>query len=627
MKTLFNFYKIAQLNKVIQSLPSSQDIKDYITTVPDSQKTIAIKILKQNPRLTKQLLVQKIQELSIPKKLDPYLGIQRNILPGNGLSNELQTWVLVNLRKSRGGFALQDWMIKSNINQYRKVHQAMPPAWRRSFQSVKQMIRTHGLSDWRNANPNVNLSHINIFQAQELVREWHQSIKNGNKNLQYQQNNPVYIFKSPDYQKNLFSNGWTIQQIKTQNDLIVQGNKMDHCVSDYFQAVDSGESRIFSLRDQKNQPHITIQTDSDITDFNQIFGKSNSEPKKQYMYLVVEWIKSLGITPIGNAIPEPIDLLQNFNGETDSLQLFLKHIQKHINHQKGMFGQDLVTFGGNWGDLLLKCLQILQDDHPQSSRNKDEPKYNPNHGEILAKQVVDLAIYGGKQQTLNFWRELNIHNATAHQDLQMPDIFVDKVFDRDHFQSDQQYFEAIHNAQGQQSDRQYDEYTYDTLPLGFYRNLNAQIVKRQSKGQIPATIQELQTMVNQQNPVKQASKNWYKRANYQEVPSGLLFKITNQGKPYHDVVIDLGLLPQSFKKSAGYNCLGMVSDNLMNDLNYNKILDDRNSPFRKDYMTIQAYNLFPNDTKKFSNKIQMFSVPQQLLKSKVLKQLSDFTFQ
>ena len=42
-----------------------------------------------------------------------------------------------------------------------------------------------------------------------------------------------------------------------------EGNAMGHCVGGYCPAVDSGESQIFSLRDKKGQPHVTIEVQRD----------------------------------------------------------------------------------------------------------------------------------------------------------------------------------------------------------------------------------------------------------------------------------------------------------------------------------------------------------------------------
>lgn len=51
-----------------------------------------------------------------------------------------------------------------------------------------------------------------------------------------------------------------------QDALKYEGNQMGHCVGGYCPSVQSGESRIFSLRDAKGQPHVTIETAPDELD-------------------------------------------------------------------------------------------------------------------------------------------------------------------------------------------------------------------------------------------------------------------------------------------------------------------------------------------------------------------------
>lgn len=88
-----------------------------------------------------------------------------------------------------------------------------------------------------------------------------------------------------------------------------EGDQMGHCVGGYCEDVLSGSSRIFSLRDSKGQPHVTVQVEPyqgtpgrDVhgeieippSRIVQIKGKSNMRPKDEYLPFVQDFIKSQG---------------------------------------------------------------------------------------------------------------------------------------------------------------------------------------------------------------------------------------------------------------------------------------------------------------------------------------------
>jgi hypothetical protein len=103
-----------------------------------------------------------------------------------------------------------------------------------------------------------------------------------------------------------------------------EGDTMGHCVGSYCSDVMSGETRIYSLRDSKGQPHVTIEVqpypkhDSDFVFYEledklgrrptqeewdtaletkppkiiQIKGKGNAKPKDTYLPFVQDFVKS-----------------------------------------------------------------------------------------------------------------------------------------------------------------------------------------------------------------------------------------------------------------------------------------------------------------------------------------------
>jgi len=148
---------------------------------------------------------------------------------------------------------------------------------------------------------------------------------------------------------------------KLEEALKYEGDTMGHCVGGYCPDVASGNTRIFSLRDKKNEPHVTIEVNkvrgaelgrqaADLPDdeavrimknpperIEQIKGKGNAKPVAKYIPYAQDFVKSgnwtnvedlhhADMVPIGNnkyleqseakkhyepRIKKAIDFLQN----------------------------------------------------------------------------------------------------------------------------------------------------------------------------------------------------------------------------------------------------------------------------------------------------------------------------
>ncbi len=100
--------------------------------------------------------------------------------------------------------------------------------------------------------------------------------------------NPNY----PDMQSKLSSEDYN----NLSNALKYEGDTMGHCVGGYCDSVANGGSRIFSLRDSNNKPHVTIETspvpDHSWSSIVQIKGKRNTKPVDKYIPYVQDFVKS-----------------------------------------------------------------------------------------------------------------------------------------------------------------------------------------------------------------------------------------------------------------------------------------------------------------------------------------------
>ena len=118
-----------------------------------------------------------------------------------------------------------------------------------------------------------------------LSEEWHDQIGKGYKFTgDYQYKDVVYKF----------DNGFTIVDVNTEHDLGIEGEKMGHCVGSpgmgYCDDVASGKVIIYSLRDEKNDPHATIEVYGGAVD--QIKGNGNSKPKDRYAKMILQWLRT-----------------------------------------------------------------------------------------------------------------------------------------------------------------------------------------------------------------------------------------------------------------------------------------------------------------------------------------------
>jgi hypothetical protein len=84
-----------------------------------------------------------------------------------------------------------------------------------------------------------------------------------------------------------FPDGFFVRELKTKEALQAEGERMNHCVGGegYCDHVSKGTRRIFSLRDPKNVPKVTIEFDPASQLVNQAKGVANSNPKDYTKYL------------------------------------------------------------------------------------------------------------------------------------------------------------------------------------------------------------------------------------------------------------------------------------------------------------------------------------------------------
>lgn len=321
-------YKLNPVEDFLQKIGISAEIINFLKKIdnPKIQGKLVNELRKQ-PQLTfeqiKELNKKYLKETEWPYSPGETMLIneffERNYTHLHALTTQqhknLMTWMLIQLRKHRyqeiklehiGGQYKKHYpniyndyiyhFIIQRTNEYIHEMYGLINVWARpaNNEEDKKLFKL-GHQDTQNifiANIiNNSLSNIKDWyidvrseiasysfeQAIHAMHKWHEELKI--KDSIYEPTNESLI-------KFKYSDGWTVQQIKSVHDYKVEGTLMNHCVASYSDR----NSQIFSLRDEENKPHITIEIYNNYV--KQIKGHSNSDPKDEYKARLREWFST-----------------------------------------------------------------------------------------------------------------------------------------------------------------------------------------------------------------------------------------------------------------------------------------------------------------------------------------------
>jgi hypothetical protein len=174
----------------------------------------------------------------------------------------------------------------------------------------------HLLDELRNAmNPNSGLPRnlqitpdklekVSMPQAVELVSKINKWRADNLKKMQLEQTLTADSFKQyPE-------TGYRWVQLNRPGQFAAESDAMGHSVRGYeppegggdplygiggFKAIQSGKAKVYSLRDKKGQPHVTIEVmeiEGQRPIIRQIKGKSNAKPSEEYLPFVQDFVQS-----------------------------------------------------------------------------------------------------------------------------------------------------------------------------------------------------------------------------------------------------------------------------------------------------------------------------------------------
>lgn len=323
----FHLNKFAQIDNFLRQRGYSEALVSTVLAKPKNLHKVIGQIINDNPNLSEQELIDRIEKLqptetvqikeTKPQKYNPQATypVEQEMADRFQESKEYSSWVIRALKKLRNE-AWSKYPDSANTNQLHTEHFLTQWAihvrnnygnafsqiydwYRDSYLPAKRALAadssattiatipaTYGLT-----NPYAQLKNLSYEDALVLSNNYHSWQSGRFKGLFYTDEKPEDTVYGPKW-KNEKYNGWTIKKVTSENNLQTEGSKMQHCVGGYCERVERGNTRIYSLRDPRNEPHVTMEVTGNWN-FEQVKGKSNSEPKPEYKLAIGEWLKTL----------------------------------------------------------------------------------------------------------------------------------------------------------------------------------------------------------------------------------------------------------------------------------------------------------------------------------------------
>jgi hypothetical protein len=115
----------------------------------------------------------------------------------------------------------------------------------------------------------------------------------------------AWIQKNADREEDLYGvnlvmvlpEGYRWVKVLSESALRREGSLMQHCVGGYYRSVEQGSSKIYSLRDEDNEPHVTVESRG--SKVAQIKGKQNRPPVEKYHPMVRDLLNRLQLDTEG----------------------------------------------------------------------------------------------------------------------------------------------------------------------------------------------------------------------------------------------------------------------------------------------------------------------------------------
>ena len=162
----------------------------------------------------------------------------------------------------------------------------LPPSLLNHNEHAKLLQKLDFIQDYLDGESIEITTSISVLELIQKSDKYHEEIAKAGKGMQYDRIKQENIAVGPEWDNEEY-NGYVIVELKSANDLKVEGFKMNHCVGgeNYIAKLKNNTGRIFSFRDIKNllEPLVTVETDPGRAVIRQIFGRHDSDPDQKFI--------------------------------------------------------------------------------------------------------------------------------------------------------------------------------------------------------------------------------------------------------------------------------------------------------------------------------------------------------
>lgn len=153
------------------------------------------------------------------------------------------------------------------------------------------------VTDWLDAVPEWDrhlrrIDRMSYAEAARMAAAWHEKLLT----LAADADDPDVVEEIEVIE--VCDDGCRFVELKGPVALLREGRLMGHCVGNYFPTIQAGHARIFSLRDSRNQPHVTIEVRRETRDgpleASQVKGRGNRVPVERWASYCRRFIISHG---------------------------------------------------------------------------------------------------------------------------------------------------------------------------------------------------------------------------------------------------------------------------------------------------------------------------------------------
>lgn len=279
---LDNSESIAKIRDIMHKKQVNTEIANYILQLGIIDETPAyIACAVKNPDLTLDEFLQKVSTLKNSHKINLNQPLQRE-------------WNLAQIYENKKfQYAVCTWMKSLRVVPMGTLESEDDVSYKLSFDEMKQNF--DDAYDWYRYilenDHEIQLGDYDHMMAEQIA--WHKTFKEKGKHTIFGPIKPgqiVYTYPDGKYK------GWTIQKILTKQDFECEGQSMHHCVGSYYRQVDT--KNFFSLRNPKNRPHVTIETDLNMS-LLQYKMQNNESVTKEMTDLITEGFETAGNPIVG----------------------------------------------------------------------------------------------------------------------------------------------------------------------------------------------------------------------------------------------------------------------------------------------------------------------------------------